>query len=173
MAAVNTHSHSGWPRSGHEVSSACHQAAGQERVDQLVFRRGQGGGRFVERLMDRADAQLQPQPTPEEFAESAPATGGTAGSGRRSTPPSRGRLPAIRSVPPRPAADRPPPGPLRPGCDARRRRAPRNSGGPPPTAGCPGRPVPRTAGPPPESRCRPPPPTGSVSARPQPVQSSG
>ena len=48
------------------------QAAGQERVDQLVFHRGQGGGRFVERLMDRADAQLQPQPLPQEFLNPRP-----------------------------------------------------------------------------------------------------
>ena len=48
------------------------QAAGQHRLDQLVFRRRQGGGGFVERLVDRADAQLHPQPLAQEFLNPRP-----------------------------------------------------------------------------------------------------
>ena len=48
------------------------QAAGQHRLDQLVFRRRQGSGSFVERLVDGADAQLQPQPLPQEFLNPRP-----------------------------------------------------------------------------------------------------
>ena len=48
------------------------QTAGQHCVHQLVFRRGQRGGGFVERLVDRADAQFHPQPLAQEFLNSRP-----------------------------------------------------------------------------------------------------
>ena len=48
------------------------QLTGQHRLNQFLFRRRHGGAGFVERLMDRADAQLQPQPLAQEFPNPRP-----------------------------------------------------------------------------------------------------
>ncbi len=48
------------------------QVAGQDRPDQLVFRRSHGRAGFVERLLERADAQFQSQPLGQEFLNPRP-----------------------------------------------------------------------------------------------------
>ncbi len=126
------------------------QGAVQNRQDEFLFGRRHRRAGFVDRLMDRADAEGQSQPLAQEFLNPRPRPLLVA-------PPALAPPAAIRSVPPPSAGDPPRRDPPRPGCNGRRGRASRNSDGPPPTRSAPVAPDRPSAVRPPESRCRPPP----------------